>query len=197
MPLLTKLPFKGRVETLLSRPSRKGGFEKAATGSLTLGLGGPEGDCHAGLTRASDSRTLQLYKRNTEIRNVRQITMVSTEELAEVAQSLGIPAIDPSWIGANVVVSGIPDLTLLLPSTRFQFPSGAVLVADMENLPCRQIADVIARHHPQVQFKLVEAAMHKRGLTCWVEREGVISTGDELTTWLPPNRPYPHMPVVA
>lgn len=195
MPLLTKLPKPGRVETLLQRLSRDDGFEKSAADEIMLRFSGPEGDCHGGLTRKSDSRTLQLYKRNTDIRNVRQVTILSVEELEETARSLGIPAIDPSWFGANMVVSGVPDFTLLLPSTRLQFPSGAVLVVDMENLPCSQIAEVVARHHPDVQFKVVPAAMHKRGVTAWVEREGQVKTGDAMTVWLPPNRVYPHMPV--
>lgn len=196
MPLLTRLPRPGRVERLLQRASRDKGFEKAGTASVKLTFAGPEGDCHGGETRLSDSRTLQLYRRNTTIRNVRQVTVLSVEELEATAAALGIPAIDPSWFGANMVVSGVPDLTLLLPSTRLQFPSGAVLVVDMENLPCKQIADVVARHHPDVQFKVVPAAMHRRGLTAWVEREGEIKEGDEMAVWIPPNRPYPHMPVV-
>ncbi len=196
MPLLTKLPRPGRVEQLLQRASRQSGFEKSATERVLLRFDGPEGDCHAGLTRKSDSRTLQTYKRNTDIRNVRQVTILSVEELEETAQALGIPAIDPSWFGANMVVSGIADFTLLLPSTRLQFPSGATLVVDMENLPCSQIAEVVARHHPDVKFKVVPAAMHKRGVTAWVEREGEVLVGDAMTAWLPPNRLYPHMPVV-
>ena len=197
MPLLTKLPQPGKVELLLSRPSRDSGFEKSPTGKLKLRFEGPEGDCHSGLLRKSDSRTLQLYQRNTDTRNVRQITILSQDELQATADELGIPAIDPQWFGANMVLSGIADLTLLLPSTRFQFPSGAVLVADMENLPCSQIAEVVARHHPEVQFKIVRAATNRRGLTAWVEREGWVGQGDEVAVWLPPNRPYPHMPVVT
>lgn len=196
MALLSKLPFQGKVESLLLRPSRETGFEKSPTGRMMLRLSGPEGDCHTGLTRPSDSRTLQLYKRDTEIRNVRQITILSEEELAATAEDLGIPKIDPSWFGANIILSGIPDLTLLLPSTRFQFPSGAVLVNDMENLPCGQIAEVVGRHHPEVRFKLVKSATHRRGLTAWVEREGEVKTGDAVTVWLPPNRVYPHAPAV-
>ena len=196
MPRLTKLPMPGRVEKLLQRASRDKGFEKAETGEVRLTFAGPDGDCHGGETRASDSRTLQLYKRNTPIRNVRQVTILSVEELEATAKALGIPAIDPGWFGANMVISGVPDFTLLLPSTRLQFPSGAVLVVDMENLPCKQIADVVAKHHPEVQFKVVPAAMHKRGVTAWVEREGSVKEGDEMTVWIPPNRPYPHMPVV-
>jgi hypothetical protein len=196
MPLLSKLPFPGKVESLLLRPSREHGFEKSPAGRIMLRLAGPEGDCHTGLTRASDVRTIQLYGRDTEIRNVRQVTILSEEELATTAKDLGIPKIDPSWFGANMVLSGIPDLTLLLPSTRFQFPSGAVLVNDMENLPCSQIAEVAAQHHPEVRFTLVKAATHRRGLTAWVEREGEVKMGDAVTVWLPPNRIYPHAPAV-
>ena len=192
MALLTILPFKGRVAALLSRPSRASGFEKAETSRLTLTFAGPEGDCHGGLTRASDSRTLPLYKRNTEIRNVRQVTMLAQEELDEIAKTLGIPAIEPSWFGANVVVTGIPDFTLLPPSTRLQFPSGATLVVDMENRPCSQIAKVVEQHHPGTQFKVVEAAMHRRGVTAWVEREGEATVGDDIKIVIPPNRLYPH-----
>ena len=43
--------------------------------------------------------------------------------------------------------------------------------------------------------EVVKAAMHRRGVTAWVEREGDIAQGDEITVWLPPNRPYPHMPL--
>ncbi|NMD07755.1 MAG: MOSC domain-containing protein [Phyllobacteriaceae bacterium] len=196
MPLLTKLPKPGRVEMLLQRPSRDAGFEKAATARVMMRFEGPEGDCHSGSNRPSDSRTLQLYARNTDIRNVRQVTVVSVEELEATAKALGIPRIEPSWFGANMVVSGVPDFTLLLPSTRLQFPSGATLVVDMENLPCSQIAHVVAQHHPDVQFQVVKAAMHRRGVTAWIEREGEVKAGDSMTVWLPPNRPYPHMPVL-
>jgi MOSC domain len=192
MALLTILPFKGRVAALLARPSRESGFEKAETSRLNLTFAGPEGDCHGGLTRASDSRTLPLYKRNTEIRNVRQVTLLAQEELDETAGLLGIPAIDPSWFGANVVVTGIPDFTLLPPSTRLQFPSGATLVVDMENRPCSQIAKVVEQHHPGTQFKVVAAAMHRRGVTAWVERAGEVAAGDAIKIVIPPNRLYPH-----
>ncbi|MFO1032692.1 MAG: MOSC domain-containing protein [Hyphomicrobiales bacterium] len=191
MALLTTLPFRGKVEALLSRPSRAGGFEKTPQDRVDLSFAGPE-DCHGGLTRESDSRTLPLYPRGIAIRNVRQVTLLSLEELAEIAARLAIPAIDPSWFGANLVVSGIPDFTLLPPSTRLQFPLGATLVVDMENMPCSQIAKVVEQHHPGTQFKVVEAAMHKRGVTAWVEREGLVAAGDAIKIVIPPNRLYPH-----
>jgi hypothetical protein len=195
MPLLNVLPFQGKVESLLKRASRETGFEKAGTDAISLTFAGPADDCHTGLTRKSDSRTLPLYKRDIDIRNVRQITILSVEELKEVAARLDIPAIDPGWFGANLVVSGIPDLSLLPPSTRLQFPSNATLVVDMENAPCSQIAKAVERHHPGTQFKVVEAATHKRGLTAWVEREGEVRMSDAIRIVTPPNRLYLHAPL--
>ena len=192
MALLTKLKFTGKVESLLLRPSRDGGFEKTLAGEMMLTLEGPIGDCHTGITRKSDSRILVLYTRGQDIRNVRQLTLLSVEDLQEIASDLGIPAVDPSWLGANIVFSGIADLTMLPPSTRLQFPSGATIVVDMENYPCSQIAEVIGRYYPEVQNKVVKRAMHKRGLTAWVERAGAIYNGDEVTIFIPPQRIYSH-----
>jgi hypothetical protein len=192
MPLQTKLSFTGRVELLLARESRDDGFEKQKRESLSLKLSGPEGDCHTGLTRLSDSRTLLTYKRNTVIRNVRQLTIISVEEMAEVGRAMNLPSIDASWLGANMVTSGIPDLTLLPPSTRLQFPSGATVVVDMENAPCRQVADVISKTHPEQGPQFVKAATNKRGVTVWVECEGDIKIGDEIKIFIPPQRIYHH-----
>jgi len=91
-----------------------------------------------------------------------------------------------------VVFSGIRDFTYLPPSTRLQFPSGATIVVDMENYPCSQIDEVVARHHPEAKGKVVKRAMHKRGLTAWVERKGVMRLGDEVSIFIPPQRIYPH-----
>ena len=192
MGLVTKAGFRGKVEALYSRPSREDGFQKPATGSLNLLFSGPEGDCHAGINRDSDTRTIPVYKRYTPIRNVRQVTLVSVEELTEVANAMDLPAIDPTWLGTNFLVSGIPDFTLLTPSTRLQFPSGATLVVDMENAPCRQVADVIAKHVGEKGWNFVKAATGKRGVTAWVECEGSVNLGDPVTVWLPPQRIYGH-----
>jgi MOSC domain len=190
MPLQTKLSFTGKVEQLLSRESRDDGFDKQQRQNLSLKFSGPEGDCHTGLIRQSDSRTLLTYKRNTPIRNVRQLTMISVEEMADVAKAMGLDSINASWLGANVVTSGIPDLTMLPPSTRLQFSSGATVVVDMENMPCRQVNDEISKTHPEQGPKFVKAATHKRGLTVWVEREGDIKIGDTISLFIPPQRIY-------
>ena len=192
MPLFSKAPFQGKVECLLAGADRGEGLEKSQASALTLTFAGIAGDCHAGLTRKSDSRTLRLYRRDTDIRNVRQLSLLSVEELAAVADAMGIPEVKPEWVGANLVTSGIPDLTFLPPSTRLQFPSGATLVVDLENAPCRFVADVIAKHHPEAASRWIAAATHKRGVTAWVEREGNLGMGDAITVFLPPQRLYGH-----
>lgn len=190
--LLTKLPFQGTVDLLLASPDRDKGLEKAMVTEARLLFSGMEGDCHGGLTRPSDSRMLKQYKRGTTVRNSRQLSILAAEEMAEVAKRMEIPAVKPEWVGANLVVRGIPDLTLLPPSSRLQFPSGAMVVIDAENHPCRYPADIIARHHPEARMGFVKAAMHKRGVVGWVEAEGMIRTGDSVTIWIPPQRIYSH-----
>ena len=190
--LLTKLSFQGSVETLLASPDRDTGLEKQTVAEAQFLFTGMVGDCHGGLTRKSDSRMLKQYKRGTEVRNSRQVSILSAEELTEVAERMGIPAVRPEWVGANMVIRGIPDLTLLPPSTRLKFPSGAMIVVDAENHPCRYPADIIAKHHPEAKKGFVAAAMHKRGVVGWIEAEGVIRSGDRITIWIPPQRIYAH-----
>ncbi len=191
--LMSKAPFVGQTTKLLLSADRDAGLEKHEARQLDLLFSGIAGDAHSGLTRKSDVRTLKQYPRNTDIRNVRQLTLVSEEELADIAVAMGVPEAKAEWLGANLVTKGIPDLTLLPPSTRLQFPSGATLVVDMENHPCRQVADVISAHHPEPQQGFVKAAMNKRGLTAWVEREGIINMGDAIVLWIPQQRIYAHM----
>lgn len=189
---LSKAPFSGTVEMLLVNPRRESGLEKARTDEISLLFSGIAGDCHGGLTRKSDSRMLKQFKRGTPVKNVRQASILSVEELADIARAMEVPAVQPEWVGANLVTSGIPDLTLLPPSSRLQFPSGATLVIDMENLPCRYPAAIIEKHHPEHTRGFVAAATRKRGLVAWVESEGVVSTGDAITVWIPPQRIYAH-----
>jgi hypothetical protein len=191
--LLSKAPFIGRATKLLLSADRDAGLEKAEVGHLELLFSGIKGDFHGGLTRKSDVRTVKQYPRDTDIRNVRQLTLVSEEELIEIAALMGIPEMKAEWLGANIVTRGVPDLTMLSSSTRLQFPSGATIVVDLENFPCRQVADVVAQYYPEPKAGLVASAIHKRGLTAWVEREGTISAGDEIILWVPQQRIYAHM----
>jgi len=155
--------------------------------ALILTYAGISGDRHEGLVRPSGPRE-PWYPRGTPMRNERQVSIVGTEELAEIAATLGIPHLDPTWIGANLCLSGIERLTQLPPRTLLLFPSGATLRIDGDNDPCRKSGAAIAANipdRPDLQFAFVKAAKAKRGLVAWVEREGVIRAGDEVKvrTW--------------
>jgi hypothetical protein len=140
------------------------------------------GDLHAGLTRKADGRT-PFYPRGSLIRNERQVTIVSSAELAQAAAELGIPEICPEWIGANVLLDGIPNLTLLPPRTRLFFASGAVLLVTGENQPCTIAGQAIEQQvaQPGLAQRFPKAAVHRRGLTATVEHPGMIRLGDAVT----------------
>jgi MOSC domain-containing protein YiiM len=151
------------------------------------------GDCHSGLNRPSCVRVRAIYpKEATEIRNTRQISILSVEELAVVATRLDIPEVKPEWVGASMVVSGIPDFTLIPPSSRLVFENGTVLVVDMENAPCRYPADLIEAAHPGHGRAFPKVAVNKRGITAWVEHPGRIALGDSFRLFIPPQRIYAH-----
>ena len=192
MAILEKSPLTGKVTALLLGPVRETGLEKVHADRLDLVFDGIAGDCHSGRGYQSDSRMLQQYKRGTPVANTRQVSILSVEQLAEIAGLLGIPELRPEWVGANLVTSGIPELTFLPPSTRMMFSSGATLIVDGENAPCRFVGDVIEKHHPGQGMAFPKLARSKRGLVAWVEREGSISVGDEIVLHIPPQRIYSH-----
>ncbi len=194
MAILTKLGFTGTVAALLANPDRATGLEKSLREHFTLSFDGIEGDCHGGRTRPSDSRMVTQYRRGTEVANTRQLSILSQEELADIAASMGLDALSPEWVGANLVTRGIPDLSLLPPSTRLMFSSGATLIVDMENAPCRFVADVIESHRPGKGSAFIAAAQHKRGVVAWVEKPGDIAVGDEIVLHVPPQRIYAAAP---
>jgi MOSC domain-containing protein YiiM len=157
---------------------------------MRLTFAGYEGEVHAGLTRPSCSRVMGQYPKGTPIANTRQLSLVSAEEMAEVARELGLSDFDYAWVGASVVVEGIPDFTHLPPSTRIQAENGTTLVVDLENGPCLQPAKTIERERPGHGKGFKAAALGRRGLVAWVEREGTLRLGDRLRLHLPSQRPW-------
>ena len=167
-------------------------IESSRVAGVKVTFEGFEGDGHAGLTRLSDVR-VPHYTRRTVIRNTRQFSMLSIEELAEVAAAMCVPEVLPEWVGANLAMQGIPNLTMLSPSTRIFFPGDAVLVVDAENMPCTGPGEAIQQHYPGVPKlaqRFPKAALHKRGVVGWVEREGYINEGDTVWLLLPPKLTY-------
>ena len=181
----------GTVTHLLIGQSRHT-IESSNVARVRATFEGLVGDVHVGLTRRSDVR-VPHYPRGTIIRNTRQVSILSEEELADIAEKLNLPQVLPAWLGANLALRGIPDLTMLPPSTRIFFPEDAVLVVDAENMPCIGPGEAIQQHYPdmpKLMQRFPKAAMHKRGLVGWVEREGYINEGDSVKVQLPPRIVY-------
>ena len=63
------------------------------------------------------------------MRNERQISILSDEELAEVAATLGIARLEPEWIGGNLLKFRVPMLEVF-----FTLICGASAVAILEAL---------------------------------------------------------------
>jgi hypothetical protein len=165
----------------------RGAIASRPVGSLTLDFEGIVGDRHAGATRGATSRE-PWYPRGTIIRNDRQVSIVAEDELAVVARNLGLPALDPAWVGANLAVAGIADLSALPPGTRLSFAGRAVLRVEAENGPCRVAGRSIAAHVPGrdgLDLLFPKVARHRRGLVASVEKPGTIRVGDAVGVRLP------------
>ncbi len=193
MPALRPTEFYGTVTYLGQVLDRAQGLASSPLQTLKATFAGAQDESHAGLTRASCSRVTAQYPRGTEIRNTRQFSVLSQQELEEIAQKIGLDVLDPSALGASMVVSGIPDFTLVPPSSRLQFASGATLTVDMENRPCVLPAVEIDKLNPGFGKAFKPAAKGLRGVTCWVEREGPISLGDPVRLHVPSQPVWPHL----
>lgn len=170
MTALVPAGITGRVVWLGRVASRDAGLASLPCDGLKLDFAGPEGEDHGGLTRPSCSRVTALYPRGTEIRNTRQISILAAEDLESIAETLGIAKMDPSWLGATMVIRGIPDFSYLPPSARLQFADGSTLTVDMQNEPCNLPAKVIEQAAPGFGRGFKNAASGRRGVTAWVER---------------------------
>ncbi len=153
---------------------------------------GVEGDLHAGLSRASDSRT-PWYKRGLPIHNTRQVSLIAAEEMAELAAALGLPEVLPAWLGANIMVQGIADFSHLPPASRIFFPDRTVLFVTEQNFPCVQPGRVLQEQfadEPGLAQRFVKAALHLRGIVALVEHPGTVSAGDAVRVAVAEQIPY-------
>ena len=190
MPILMPTDIHGETAGLFVNPDRLDGLASRAVERVGVTYAGFEGEAHGGLTRKSCTRVKLQYPKGTEIRNVRQICILSVEELDAIAAAMGLDTLDPRWVGANVTMRGIPDLTQIPPSSRLIFEGGVSLVVDMENAPCRLAAESIGEFVPGQGASFPKHAQGRRGVTAWVEREGSISVGERARLHVPPQRIY-------
>lgn len=185
-----KITPSRKIEGSVSRVLKAEGddFVSQKIDVLDVTYHGIKGDYHEGLTRKSGGRE-PWYPRGTEMRNERQLSILSEEELKEIAASMKLDVVEPGWIGANLVLEGIPNLSYLPPRTIIMFEGGVSLRIDGYNAPCRFAGGEIARAtgseaedltRTEVALDFAKKAHMKRGLVAWVEREGQIRTGEKF-----------------
>jgi MOSC domain-containing protein YiiM len=164
-------------------------FVTCAAPVLQLDFEGIAGDFHVGHTRRSGGRE-PWYPRGTEMRNERQLSIVAPDELALIAQAMGLTEIKPEWIGANLLLDGIPRLSMLPAGTMLFFRGGVTLKIDGQNRPCRiagrsiaELAGMADRESGELLFPKV--AKRLRGVVAWVEKPGRIETSEEVSVRIP------------
>ncbi len=194
MPALKPTEFYGEI-TYLGRVARRDESLRSDPLQEVLATwAGVEGEEHSGINRPSCSRVTAQHPRGTTIRNVRQFSIISAEELSEIATKMGVDRVAPEWVGASICLSGLPDLTHLPPSSRLQSETGTTLVIDMENRPCTLPIVEIAREYPEEKARRFKAAANGlRGVTAWVEREGPLRLGEALRLHIPDQRIWSHL----
>jgi hypothetical protein len=188
--MLRPLKLNACAEAILLNDTPDEDLSSNRIPTVNVTYAGFDGETHSGLIRASCIRVRRQYTQGTEIRNTRQISIISVEDMAIVSDTMGIAKLEPEWLGANLLVSGIPEFSMIPPSSRLIFESGASLVVDMENGPCQYPGKIIERYHPGKGSLFAKAAFGRRGVTAWVECEGHINTGDAINVHIPPQRIY-------
>jgi len=156
---------------------------------IVLDLGGIPGTRHHGFTRKAGPRE-PWYARGMEMRSARQLTIVSVEELAIIAEAMNVPRIAPEWIGANVVLEGIPRLSWLPSGTRLSF-ADATIVVEAQNAPCHISGKSVARNvDPDgkiagLALEFPKKAQGLRGLVASVEHAGTMKAGEVVAVKVP------------
>jgi len=189
MPALAPTEQYGEI-TWLGIVPPKSGLRSVAAQEMRLTYAGADGEAHSGLTRASCVRVKSQWKQGTEIRNERQLSVLSQEEIDAIAAACGLERLDPALLGCSIVVKGISDFTHVPPSSRLQAENGTTIVVDMENRPCVLPGREIEADHPTHGVRFKAAAVDRRGVTAWVQSEGTLNVGDRLRLHVPDQRAW-------
>lgn len=154
--------------------------------SIQVELDGVVGDRHRSYVRKTWAGDKQ--PEGTTRRNERQWSAVSIEELDDIAREMNITGpLTATSLGANLCLQGIPELSRLPKGTLLKFPSGAELIVEEYNPPCKDMSEIQAGKHTQNSGDKVSltafsvASKLSRGVVGVVEATGVINAGDSVT----------------
>ena len=193
MPVVKPTRFLGTITFLGGVRSAGGPLWAEPVDEVFAGFAGMDGEIHHGITAPSCVRMTDQYPKGTEVRNTRQFSVLSAEEMADMSAAMGLAALSPSLIGASMVISGIPDFSHVPPGSRLQAASGATLVVNLNNRPCTYPGKAIEAAHPGAGKRFKPAAEGRRGVVAWVEREGMFRLGDAIRLHIPDQRPWAHL----
>lgn len=154
--------------------------------SIQVALDGIVGDRHRSFERSAWEGDKQ--PKGTVRRNERQWSAVSIEELAKIEAAMDLnDGLTAMCLGANLCLSGVPELSRLPKGTVLKFPSGAELVVEEFNPPCHDMGKILASSFTTRPGKTLsstafsKAAKLNRGIVGVVEVAGEIKPGDEVT----------------
>lgn len=161
-------------------------FAKAPCDSIEVDFDGIVGDRHRSYKRGTWAGDKQ--PEGTVRRNERQWSAVSVEELAEITEAMDLSRpLSAAQLGANLCLSGVPQLSRLPKGTLLKFLSGAELIVEEFNPPCHGMGEELAKTMQTRSGKPLEstafskAAKVTRGIVGVVEVPGEIKAGDKMT----------------
>ena len=164
-------------------------LSKEQHASIQVELDGVVGDRHRSYTRKAWAGDKQ--PQGTVRRNERQWSAVSVEELTDIQHEMDLAEpLTATSLGTNLCIKGVAELSRLPKGTLLKFPSGAELVVEEYNPPCRDMGEKLAARHktnsgkPLPPAAFSKAAKLSRGVVGSVEVAGVIKTGDEVVITL-------------
>ncbi len=152
---------------------------------LELDLEGVIGCKYRGFSRLSDEDDQILFNdrnfpSNIVVRNWRQVSIGSIEELEALSAKLGVQ-ITPALLGINVTLRGIAGLSSLEKGTVLSFPNQTILTVESAIIPRRIHAYKVARLYPEIETELfLNSARNLRGLVSSVFRSGIINLEDPV-----------------
>ena len=160
-------------------------LSKSERASAKIELDGFVDDRHRGFERVAQS--YDVDPTGTVRRNERQWSGMSAEEIAIITERMDLAEpLTAAELGANICVQGIPDFSRLPKGSRLLFPSGAALLVEESNPPCRDMGDQISSRYttkagePAPGKMFPKLAMGLRGVVGFVDIPGVIQAGDRV-----------------
>jgi hypothetical protein len=188
------LKNKDIIVTGLYKTNKKQDWaNKPSVNKINCDFNGITDDYCNRLTYLSTGREKTFTPKGTPIANLRQITILSEEELKQIQSDMNISILDPMWLSPNIIIKGYDNFSALQPGTILKFSSGCILYISMQNPPCTAISDVLKEVLPETDrpnAKLFcKAALYSRGLVAIVYAEGEITVNDTVEVLIPKLNP--------